>query len=87
MSELDPQWLFNGLFSIVGCLGGWLLNNIRDVVKELKKKDETLETKMQRIEVAIAGNYVRREDLDKVAAEIGQKLDRIDQKLDRKADK
>ncbi len=87
MSEIDPQWLFNGLFSIVCCLSGWLLNNIRDAVKELRTQDKALTDKVQRIEVMVAGNYVKREDIDKLSDAIFKKLDRIESKLEGKADK
>ena len=87
MSELDPQWLFNGLFTVVTALAGWLLNNIRDAVRELKSQDKTLADKVQRIEVLVAGSYVKKEDLDKMSDAIFRKLDRIESKLEGKADK
>lgn len=87
MSEIDPQWLFNGLFTVVMCLVGWLMNTVRDAVKELKAQDKTLSDKVQRIEVMVAGNYVRKEDIDKLSDAIFAKLDRIESKVEKKADK
>jgi len=87
MESLDPQWIFNVLFSIVGALFGWLLNSIRDSMRELKQQDELLTGKVQHIEVLIAGSYVKRGDLEKMCDNIYTKLDRIETKIDQKMDK
>ena len=87
MQEIDPQWLFNGLFTIIGTLGGWLLNNIRDAIRDLQRQDADLSAKVQGMEVLVAGNYVKREDMDKMLDAVFRKLDKIEAKLDAKADK
>lgn len=87
MSEIDPQWIFNGLFSIVGALGGWLLNNIRDAMRDLKEQDGILTGKVQQMEVLVAGSYVKKEDMQNLSEAIFRKLDRIENKLDGKVDK
>ena len=43
--------------------------------------------KVNTIEILIAGNYMSKQDFDKIAAAIFQKLDKIEDKLDRKVDK
>jgi len=43
--------------------------------------------KVNTIEILIAGNYMSKSDFDKIAAAIFAKLDKIEDKLDRKADK
>jgi len=87
VQEIDPQWLFNGLFTIIGTLGGWLLNNIRDAIRDLQRQDADLSAKVQGMEVLVAGNYVKREDMDKMLDAVFRKLDKIEAKLDAKADK
>lgn len=54
---------------------------------DLRSADSRLTEKVQSIEVLVAGNYVRREDLDKMTDALFKKLDRIENKVDGKADK
>lgn len=54
---------------------------------DLRSADSRLTEKVQSIEVLVAGNYVRREDLDKMTDALFKKLDRIENKVDGKVDK
>jgi len=83
----DYQIAFNVLLSLVAFLGGWILNSVRDSVKSLHTSDEVLANKVQAIEVLVAGQYVKRDDMERSIAAIFSKLDRIEQKIDAKADK
>jgi hypothetical protein len=83
----DPQTLFNVLVGLVAFFGGWVLNSLRDSIKALHTSDESLSTKVQSIEVLVAGSYVKRDDMDKLTAALFAKLDKIESKLDGKADK
>lgn len=86
MSEFY-EVLFKISVGISGFLGGWVLNSIAANVKSLQKADNELATKVQAIELLVAGQYVRRDDFDKISAEMFRKLDKIYDKLDGKADK
>ena len=81
------QTLFNYALALCGALGGWVLKVIWDAVKDLQAADKILVEKVNTIEILIAGNYMSKQDFDKIAAAIFAKLDKIDDKLDRKADK
>ena len=81
------QTLFNYALALCGALGGWVLKVIWDAVKDLQSADKVLVEKVNTIEILIAGNYMSKQDFDKIAAAIFAKLDKIDDKLDRKADK
>jgi hypothetical protein len=83
----DPQTLFNILVGLVAFFGGWVLNSLRDSIKALHVSDEMLGEKVQSIEVLVAGSYVKRDDLDKLTTALFAKLDKIEAKLDGKADK
>lgn len=78
---------FNLAIGLAAFLGGWILNSVRDSVRALHKSDEELSNKVQAIEVLVAGQYVRRDDLDKLTTALFMKLDRIETKLDGKVDK
>jgi len=81
------QTLFNYALALCGALGGWVLKVIWDAVKDLQAADKVLVEKVNTIEILIAGNYMSKTDFDKIAAAIFAKLDKIEDKLDRKADK
>ena len=84
---MDIQVAFNIAVALVAFLGGWVLNSLKDSINALKRTDGELADKVQHIEVLVAGSYVKRDDLDKLANALFTKLDRIELKVDGKADK
>ena len=84
---MDPQTIINTAIALVGFLGGWILKVVWEGVKELQAVDRILAEKVNTIEILIAGTYISKQDFDKIAAAIFQKLDKIEDKLDRKVDK
>jgi len=84
---MDSQTAFNILLSLVAFLGGYVLKTFNDSIKTLQQKDSELTDKVQQIEVLVAGQYVKRDDMEKMANALFAKLDKIDAKLDNKADK
>ena len=84
---MDSQTIINTAIALVGFLGGWILKVIWEAVKELQFADKILVDKVNTIEILIAGNYMSKHDFDKIAAAIFAKLDKIEDKLDRKVDK
>lgn len=84
---MDAQTLINILFTVAGAMGGWILNNLKSSIETLQKADSSLSDKVQHIEVLVAGTYVKREDLDKVTTAMFIKLDKLDSKLDKLAER
>lgn len=84
---IDYQAGFNIAIGLIAFLGGWILNSVRDSVKSLHESDEQLSNKVQAIEVLVAGQYVTRIDFERNQSALFAKLDRIEQKIDSKADK
>jgi hypothetical protein len=84
---MDIQTLINAVITLCGVLGGWVLKVIWDVVKELQVADKILVEKVNTIEILIAGNYISKLDFERLSVAIFQKLDKIEDKLDRKVDK
>lgn len=84
---MEAQTIINVAFALIGGLGGWVLNNLKSSIDELRKQDSLLADKVQHIEVLVAGTYVKRDDMDKFTQAIFAKLDRIEVKLDSKVDK
>jgi hypothetical protein len=81
------QTLFNIAVTVSGFLGGWWLKVLWDAVKDLQSADKVLVEKVNSIEILVAGNYMTKSDFDKIGAAIFAKLDKIEDKLDRKVDK
>jgi hypothetical protein len=84
---LSVQTVLNIALSIAAFLGGWVLNTIWRAVNDLQRSDKELAEKVSSIEVLVAGQYVKRDDFDRNCERLFNKLDEINNKLDRKVDK
>lgn len=84
---MEPQTIINSAFALIGALGGFILNRIWEGLKDLQTADKVLTEKVSAIEVLVAGNYVSRDEFAKTMGAIFTKLDRIEDKIDHKADK
>lgn len=90
MDQTIINWLLAGfgwLLAGFGALIGFLLNAVWQAVKELQAADKVLADMVSRIEVLVAGNYVRKEDFDRTIERLFDKLDHIELKIDQKMDK
>jgi hypothetical protein len=85
--EIDVQTVINTLLTLVGALGGWILRSMSSSITNLQQRDIQLAEKVQEIEVLVAGDYVKKNDFDRMARDIFTLLHRIEDKLDKKADK
>jgi hypothetical protein len=81
------QQVFNITIGIAGALGGWWMKAIWEAIKDLEKADHLMAGQLSDLKVLVAGGYVRTESFDKLSQAIFMKLDRIEDKLDGKADK
>ena len=81
------QNFINMLIGAVSVLFGWILKTIWDAVKDLQESDGELADKVNRIEVLVAGEYVKREEFQGALDRLFAKLDQIEAKIDQKADK
>lgn len=84
---IDLQILFNVAVAVIGGLGGWILKTLTDELKWLKTNDNQIVDKIQKMEVLVAGQYAKREDIDRLSEAIFKRLDTILEKLDSKQDK
>jgi len=84
---MDQQQLFNVLFALVGVLGGWWMKAMWEAIKNLEQADKALNDSVGDLKVLVAGQYVKQDSFDKLSQAIFNKLDRIEDKLDGKADK
>jgi hypothetical protein len=72
--------LFNIVVGVCGALGGWWLKTVWDNQVELARD-------LVQLRAHITETYARRDDFKNTVDALFAKLDRIEEKLDRKADK
>lgn len=77
---IDPQIILNLAFALAGAFGGFILRAMWSALTELRRDLQTLQS-------SIASTYVRREDWRDHAARVESILQRIEIKLDGKADR
>lgn len=83
MDQTIVNWMLTGFGSLIG----FLLNAVWQAVKDLQLADKELTEKVSKIEVLVAGAYVKKDDFNELSKAIFAKLDRIEDKLDGKVDK
>ena len=72
--------LFNWAIGLLLTLLGVIIKTIWDALTELRNE-------IKGVHILVAGDYVRRSDHDATTTALFAKLDRIEDKIDRKADK
>lgn len=81
------QTIINWLLAGFGALIGFLLKAVWQAVKDLQTADKALAEKVGNIEVLVAGAYVKKVEFTQSINALFAKLDKIEDKLDKKADK
>jgi fructose 1,6-bisphosphatase len=81
---MDFQDAFNIALTLVGTMAGYLLKSVWEAIKDLQTADLKLTEKVGDMEVLVAGQYMKREDMNVISRAIFEKLDKIDEKLDSK---
>lgn len=83
MDQSIVNWLL-GLFGALMCI---LARSLWQSVKDLQASDKELVEKVNSIEVLVAGQYIRRDEVEQFVRAIFKKLDKIEDKINRKEDK
>jgi len=84
---MDFQELFNIAMGFIMAIFGWFLRISWESLTSLQKADQNLADKVARIEVLVAGEYVKKDEFDRAIERLFDKLDHIEMKIDQKADK
>jgi hypothetical protein len=74
---MPTQDIINAAIAIGGALGGWWLKTIWESLRELQKADTSLAEKVSAIEILVAGQYIRRDEFERMASAMFAKLDKI----------
>ena len=81
------QEIFNWVLGGLGALLGFLMKAMWDAVKDLQQSDKELADKVSRIEILVAGEYVKKDEFNSIMLRIFEKLDHIEEKIDKKVDR
>lgn len=84
---MEIQQAFNIAVALAASFGGWWMHAIWEAIIDLRGTHSTLIDRVQKIEVLVAGDYVPRDEMQRLLDAVFRKLDRIEQKLDAKADR
>ena len=81
------QILINATIGAVMALFGFFMRAAWQSIKDLQAESRAVVADLNEVKVLVVGNYVTKADLDRKMDAMFEKLDRIEAKLDRKADK
>lgn len=84
---MEMQELFNYAVAIIAFFIVFGINAIKQSIRDLIATDKHLTDEVAKVKILVAGEYVQRDELTGVTNALFVKLDRIEDKLDKKADK
>jgi hypothetical protein len=83
----ETQMMFNIIAGVAGLFGSFILKRLWDQLDDVRKEHAALVQRHTETEVLVAGAYAKRDDVERLGRAIFAKLDKIESKLDQKADK
>jgi len=81
------QDAFNIAVAIVSVLFGYLISIVKTAVHDLYHNNREIADKVHALEVFVADQYVKRNEVKELAQALFKELDRIEDKLNSKQDK
>lgn len=84
---MDWQTLFNIAAGAIGIIGGFLLRIIWDEVKTLHATDSVIARDIAQLQSLVAGNFVSKQEFERVLDRVFVRLDKIVDLLGEKADR
>lgn len=84
---MDSQTLINALIGGFSAGVAFILRVVWEGLRELQKADVELTAKVADMQLLVAGNYVKKDELDGIIKALFAKLDKIEDKLDKKVDR
>lgn len=85
--QFMSQTMINAIIGGFAAAVAFILRVIWEGLRELQKADVDLTAKISEIQLLVAGSYVKKDELDGVIKALFTKLDKIEDKLDKKVDR
>lgn len=76
------QTTINITIGVVFSVVGWILKTLYGVLTDLQHADSRLAEKVQSIELLVAGQYIQKDEFERLSTALFAKLDKIDDKKD-----
>ena len=83
MDQVLINWMMGGF----GAAIAFILRVVWEGLRELQKADLELASRVNEVQLVVAGQNVKREDMERIQTALFAKLDRIENKLDLKMDR
>ena len=80
---MTGQYVINILIGFISAVIGWWLKIIHQSLRDLATEDRAINDKVSKIEILVAGTYMKREEADKKFEVISNKIDVNSAKLDK----
>lgn len=84
---MSYQEVFNIVLGIAAFLASWWLKVLWETIKDLQTNNQRTIEQLKNTELLIIGNYITKDEFIKNLDKVFAKLDKIEEKLDLKADK
>jgi CHASE3 domain sensor protein len=81
------QTFINAVIGGFAAAVAFILRVVWEGLRELQKADVELTAKISGIQLLVAGNYVKKDEVDVIVKALFAKLDKIEDKLDKKVDR
>jgi len=85
--QFMSQTMINAIIGGFAAAVAFILRVIWEGLRELQKADVDLTAKISEIQLLVAGSYVKKDELEGVIKALFTKLDKIEDKLDKKVDR
>lgn len=84
---LDEQQLINWAVGVTGASAAWVFKTMYTRIGELERECDSIKDRIAANEVLVVSNFVKNDRFENLEKALFAKLDRIEDKLDRKEDK
>jgi len=84
---MESQVIFDLVLGVLMVIGGWIMRVMWESLKDLRHQDRELADKVAKIEVLVAGEYVKKDEFERMTYRLFEKLDAIEAKLSQKVDR
>ena len=85
--QFMSQTMINAIIGGFAAAVAFILRVIWEGLRELQKADVDLTSKISEIQLFVAGSYVKKDELDGVIKALFTKLDKIEDRLDKRVDR
>lgn len=84
---VDDQQLINWAVGVVGTAIAYVYKTLHDRMKDVERDSDQIKERISANEVLMVSNFVKNDRFENLERALFAKLDRIEDKLDRKEDK